>query len=324
MMNNHTPEIIKEQIYDAKRVLVVSHIRPDGDAIGSLLGLGLSISEIGKDVTMVSEDGVPACFKHLPGSELVVKRPEGEYDFIAVVDCSDINRVGTTLNGYSVPDLNIDHHVTNLYFGRTNLVDPSAVATTEMLTEYIPIWDLPITPSIAEVLLTGMITDTLGFRTSNMTSSAMRVAANLMDKGANLSELYNLALKNKTFEAMRLWGSGLNNLERNGALVWTTLTRADKLSAGYPGRDDADLINILSSIDGALISIIFVEQPNDSIKVSWRAQQGVDVSQIALQFGGGGHPAAAGAEIEGSLESVRNNVLQETNKLLEIHAPIQI
>lgn len=321
-MDNQMSEMIRKQIYDADRVLVISHIRPDGDAIGSLLGLGLALLETGKYVTMVSEDGVPASLKHLPGSDMVVKRPEGEYDYIAVVDCSDLSRVGKTLDGYSEPDLNIDHHVTNLHFAKINLVNPSAVATTEMLTEYMPMWDLPITQAIAEVLLTGMITDTLGFRTSNITSSAMRMAASLMDNGANLSTLYNLALKNKTFEAMRLWGSGLNKLERNGPLVWTTLTHEDRIAAGYPGRDDADLINILSSIDGALVSIIFVEQPNGSIKVSWRAQQGVDVSQIALQFGGGGHPAAAGAEIEGSLEIVRNNVLGETNKILEIHVPV--
>jgi phosphoesterase RecJ-like protein len=98
----------------------------------------------------------------------------------------------------------------------------------------------------------------------------------------------------------------------------------DRLAAGYSGRDDADLINVLSSINGALISIIFVEQPNSSVKVSWRSQQGVDISQIALQFGGGGHPAAAGAELEGSLESVRNKVLEETYKLLEIHTPLHI
>lgn len=323
-MDNQISVKIREQISDADRVLVISHIRPDGDAIGSLLGFGLALMEIGKHVTMVSEDGVPASLKHLPGSELVLKRPEGEYDFIAIVDCSDLSRVGKTLNGYSEPDLNVDHHVTNLHFAKINLVNPSAVATAEMLTEYMPIWDLPITQAIAEVLLTGMITDTLGFRTSNITPSAMRMVASLMEMGANLSTLYNLALKNKTFEAMRLWGSGLNKLERNGPLVWATLTYADRLAAGYPGRDDADLINILSSIDGALVSLIFVEQPSGSIKVSWRAQHGVDVSQIALQFGGGGHPAAAGAEIEGSLESVRNDVLRETNKILEIHTPVQI
>ncbi len=323
-MNSRELLMLKGKILNAQRILVLSHIRPDGDAIGSLLGLGLALLDIGKDVTMVSEDGIPACYKHLPGHELVVKRPEGEYDLIVVVDCSDLSRTGKALNEYGEPDLNIDHHVTNLYFAKMNLVDPSAVATAEMLAEYLPQWDIPITHAIADVLLTGIITDTLGFRTSNMTPSVMRIAANLMETGANLSDLYNMALKNKTFEAMRLWGSGLGNLERNGPLVWTSLTLADRLAAGYPGRDDADLINVLSSINGALISIIFVEQPNHSIKVSWRSQQGVDISQIALQFGGGGHPAAAGAELEGSLESVRNKVLEETYKLLEIHTPLHI
>ena len=323
-MNSHELLMIKGRILDAQRVLVLSHIRPDGDAIGSLLGLGLALLDMGKDVTMVSEDGIPACYKHLPGHELVVKRPQGEYDLIVVVDCSDLSRTGKALVDYAQPDLNIDHHVTNLHYAKMNLVDPSAVATAAMLAEYLPQWGMTLTHAIADVLLTGMITDTLGFRTSNMTPSALRIAAGLMDMGANLSDLYNLALKNKSYEAMRLWGSGLNNLERNGPLVWTSLSLADRLAAGYPGRDDADLVNVLSSINGALISIIFVEQPNGSVKVSWRSQQGVDISQIALQFGGGGHPAAAGAELEGSLESVRNKVLEETYKLLEIHTPLHI
>jgi len=323
-MDKQIAEGIRNKLDRAQRILVLSHIRPDGDAIGSLLGLGLALQEIGKDVTMVSVDGVPVNFKHLPGSDRVVKHPKGEYDLVAMVDCSDLQRVGDILNGYKIPDLNIDHHVTNLDFAKINLVDTGAVATTEILTEYMPEWGLPITQSIASVLLTGMITDTLGFRTSNMTPKALRVAATLMELGANLPELYNQALKQRSFEAMRFWASGLSNLERNGPLVWTTLTISDRRAAGYHGRDDADLINLLSSIDGAVVSLIFVEQPNKAIKVSWRAQPGVDVSQIALQFGGGGHPAAAGAEIEGEIDNVRSSVLQETSKLLELHTLHQI
>ena len=144
----------------------------------------------------------------------------------------------------------------------------------------------------------------------------MRVVAYLMEHGAELSELYMRSLVTRSYEAMRLWGAGLTHMQREGAIVWTSLTREDRLSAGYPGRDDADLINMLSAIKDTLISIIFVEQPNGSIKVSWRAQPGVDVAQVALSFGGGGHTVAAGAEIVGDLNGVQATVLQETRNIL--------
>jgi phosphoesterase RecJ-like protein len=212
--------------------------------------------------------------------------------------------------------LNIDHHVTNLNFAKMNLVDTTAVATAEILVDRLPDWDLPLTRDVAAALLTGLITDTLGFRTSNMTPKALRVAANLMEAGAELPELYQRSLIDHSYEAMRFWAAGLSKLERDGQIVWTTLTMADRKESGYPGRDDADLINELSAISDAAISIVFVEQPNGAVKVSWRAQPNIDVSAVALKFGGGGHPSAAGAEVSGSLDDVRQRVLQETRQLL--------
>jgi phosphoesterase RecJ-like protein len=212
--------------------------------------------------------------------------------------------------------VNIDHHVTNINFARLNLVDVSAVATAEILAVSLPTWGLPVDQPVAAALLTGIITDSLGFRTTNMTPKALRVAADLMDVGVDLSKLHNQALAQRSFEAVRFWGAGLERIQRDDGLVWTTLTTDDRKSVGYGGRDDADLINVLSSIQDARIALIFVEQQNGSVKVSWRGQQGVDVSKIALRFGGGGHPAAAGAEIQGGMEEVRSTVLQATRSLL--------
>lgn len=308
---------IGQKLIESQRILLVSHIRPDGDAVGSLLGLGLALQEAGKEVQMVLSDGVPANYRHLPGSQQVTRRPNGDFDLIAVLDCSDLKRAGEALKGFTVPDVNIDHHITNLLFARLNLVKPEAVATSEILAECLPAWGLPITQPVASDLLTGLITDTIGFRTSNMTAKALRVAADLFETGVDLPELYNLALAQKSFEAVRFWGAGLERIERDGPVVWTTLMMEDRKTAGYGGRDDADLINVLSSIQGARIALIFVEQPNGAVKVSWRGQPGIDVSKIALSFGGGGHPAAAGAEVEGSLEDVRSKVLHATRSLVE-------
>ncbi len=305
-----------KQFRSAERIMIVSHIRPDGDAIGSLIGFGLALQAEGKDVQMVSGDGVPPNFRHLAGWDRVRKRPQGEFDVVAVLDCSDLDRAGKVLDGYSEPDINIDHHRTNLDFAKMNVVDTSAVATAEILVELLTVAGFPFSQTIASAFLTGIITDTLGFRTSNMTPKALRIAADLMELGADLPKLYQKAMIDRSFEAARFWGEGLVHLERDGHMVWTTLSLADRKTAKYPGRDDADLINVLSTINEANISLIFVEQPNGRVKVSWRAQPGYDVSKVALQFGGGGHPSASGADIEGNMVDVRELVLAQTRDLL--------
>jgi len=324
-MNDQLVESLNAIIRDARRVLVVTHARPDGDAIGSLLGLGLALQEAGKDVQMVMDDAVPPNLHHLPGSHQIIHKSSGDFDFVATVDCSDRLRVGKALDGTKKTDLNIDHHPTNEYFAIINIIDTAAVSTSEILAKCLPEWNLPLNNSIASALLTGMITDTIGFRTPNVTTDTMRMVAKLMEHGAELSELYMRSLVTRSFEAMRFWGAGLTHMQREGAIVWTSLTRQDRISAGYPGRDDADLINMLSAIKDALVSIIFVEQPNGNIKVSWRAQPGVDVAQVALFFGGGGHTVAAGAEVAGDLNGVQARVLKETRKILSKSAlPAQL
>jgi len=315
-MDNALIQSVHKQIQAARRILVVSHIRPDGDAVGSLLAMGLALHAAGKDVQMVLADGVPRNFRRLKGSDKVLNQPQGEFDFITVVDCSDLERAGSALNGYSLPDLNIDHHPTNLNFARINLVESNAVATAEMLFDYLPQFGLPISVPVAEALLTGLITDTIGFRTVNMTPKALRVAADLMETGVDLPSLYQKALFSRSLNAVRYWGTGLAKINADRRMVWTTLSLADRQKIGYPGRDDADLINILSTIEDTDIVLIFIEQADDRVKVSWRSKPGLDVSQIAVNFGGGGHKTAAGAEIEGSLEEVESKVIKATKSLI--------
>ncbi len=308
-------EQIRQLIKGAEKILVISHIHPDGDAVGSLLGLGLALQECGKKVSMVLADGVSSSFRQLPGASQITRKVQGTFDTTIVVDASDLPRIGSAYSG-QVIDLNIDHHITNLNFARINYVDPHAEATAAILATHLPDWGLPVSEQVAKALLTGIVSDTIGFRTSNVRPQTLRLAADLMDKGANLSELYNRALIRRSYEAARFWGQGLERLQREDRLVWTTLTLNDRAKSSYPGNDDADLVNILSSIDDSDICVIFVEQKDNHIKVSWRAQPGWDVSEIALQFGGGGHPAASGADITGSLGEVQEKVLTATRQLL--------
>lgn len=308
---------IGERINQAHSILIASHVRPDGDAIGSLLAIGLALQDAGKSVQMVLQDGVPASFRHLAGSDRVQKEPKGEWDTFISVDCADFKRLGKPFESIRKPDINIDHHITNEKFGTLNLIVGKEVATAAILTDCLPLWGLEISQPIAAALLTGIVTDTLGFRTANTTPESLRQSALLMERGANLPDLYMRALVSRSYPAARYWGAGLSSLERENGLVWGTLTVADRKAAGYGGNDDADLINIISAIDGSKVGMIFVEQTDNHVKISWRAlEDGIDVSKIAKHFNGGGHAAAAGADIPGQLNEIQPLVLKMTREML--------
>ena len=318
-MNEGITGVIKARLDKSRKIVIASHVRPDGDAIGSLLGLGLALRDAGKSVQMVLFDGVPASFKHLEGSELIVKEPTEEHDTFITVDSADFKRVGKPFENFGQPDINIDHHKTNEQFGKLNLIESEEVATAAILTRHFPEWGYKITQPIAAALLTGIITDTLGFRTANTNPSALRLCAMLMETGVDMTELYMKALVKKSFPAARYWGAGLSRLEQQDGIVWATLTLNDRKISGYSGNDDADLINMISAIDGNKVGMIFVEQSDLHVKVSWRAlEPGIDVSQVAKYFTGGGHAAAAGADIPGALSEIKPLVLKTTQEMLSL------
>jgi len=318
-MDKEITGAIKKRFAAANKVVIASHVRPDGDAIGSLLGLGLALRDAGKSVQMVLVDGVPASFKYLEGSELIVKEPAGEHDTFITVDCADFKRVGKFFENFGQPDINIDHHKTNEKFGTLNLIEAEEVATAAILTNHLPEWGFPITKPIAAALLTGIITDTLGFRTANTTPESLRQCAALMETGVDMPDIYMRSLVRKTFPAAKYWGAGLSSMEQKQGIVWGTLTLEDRKKCGYGGNDDADLINMVSAIDGNKVGMIFVEQSDNHVKISWRAlEPGIDVSQVAKHFKGGGHAAAAGADIPGALNDIQQIVLKTTREMLNL------
>jgi phosphoesterase RecJ-like protein len=318
-MSEETIAAIKERLEGARKLLITSHVRPDGDAIGSLIGLGLGLQNAGKTVQMVLVDGVPSNYRFLEGSQQVRKEPDGDFDTFVSVDCADFKRTGKPFESFGQPDINIDHHITNERFGKLNLIEGEEVATAAILTKYLPAWGYEITQPIAAALLIAIITDTLGFRTSNMTPAALRQAATLMETGVNMPDLYMRGLVRRSYEASRYWGAGLSKLETSDGIVWGTLTLEDRAASGYTGNDDADLINEISAIDGKKVGMIFVEQHDNHVKISWRAlEAGVDVSPVAKHFGGGGHAAAAGADIPGTLGEIQPVVLKTTKKMLSL------
>ncbi len=310
---------IRDQLNRAEKFLVISHQRPDGDAIGSLLAIGLALISRGKDVQMVIRDGIPENFRFLEGSDRIVWHLKGEVDNIIVVDSAEIERTNTD---FPIPtaDLNIDHHKTNTYFAKVNLVVPDAVATAEVLAQVLPELGFQITKPIADALITGIVTDTIGFRTTNVDPAVMRLIASLIEYGGDLAGVYYKTVVEQSLAAARYWGAGLSKIMMDDGLVWTTLTLKDRKTAGYPSRDDADLVKVLSAIEGAKIAVIFTEQSDGYVKISWRlcgsVETELDVSEIARNFGGGGHKAAAGADVKGKLDDVQADVLEQTKSAM--------
>ncbi len=302
----------------AERPAVVSHIRPDGDAVGSLLAVSESLRAAGRAVTAVLNGGVPGSLKFLPGAELVQNALPTECDLLICVDCSDLDRTGFEPGQLPRPvDVNIDHHPTNTKFGAFNLVEPEAAATTQILYTWLPAVDLPLTPGVIASLMTGLVTDTIGFRTSSVTPACLRAAAGLLEAGAPLSEIYEHTLTSTSFAAARYWGAGLSRLSRQDGLVWASLTLDDRRQVGYSGSDDADLVNVLTTIEDAQVVVVFVEQPGGQVKISWRSRPGLDVSKLAVQFGGGGHELAAGAQVDGGLDQAQARVLEATRHSMQ-------
>jgi bifunctional oligoribonuclease and PAP phosphatase NrnA len=312
-------QVVREKLAAAKNILIASHVRPDGDAIGSLLGLGLALKGAGKQVELVLNDGVPTLFAHLPGAELVKTTPQTEFDLFITVDCADFKRTGPQFQTMRKPDINIDHHVTNEKYGEINIIAPEAVATCAILTDFLPNWGLDINRDIAASLITGIVTDTLGFRTANTTPDSLRQCARLMETGIDMPDLYNRALNSRKIASARYWGAGLSSLKSEDGIVYATLTLEDRERCGYGGSDDGDLINIISTIEDHTVGMVFVEQTDGHVKISWRAlRPGVDVSPIAKHFEGGGHPAAAGADISGNLAEIQPLVLATTRNMLNL------
>ncbi len=309
----------RERLQAARSALLVAHIAPDGDAIGSLCGMGLALRALGKRVLMACDDGVPEVYRFIPGSSEVVQAvPENSaFDLLVVLDCADMARAGGAGQALGrAPDLNFDHHVTNPNFAAVNFVDPSAAATAELLFNLFEPLGLPLETNVAEALLAALVADTIGFRTSSVTTRTLAAAQGFMQAGAQLPKIYDLTLNRRSYIAARLWGEGLSRMYLEGEIVWAALPLAAKQAIGYRGQGDADLINVLTTVAEARVAVIFVERPDGKVKISLRAQPGLDVSGIASSFGGGGHEAAAGAEIAGSLEDVQEQVLSEVRQLV--------
>ena len=301
-----------QRISSSESVLIICHVSPDGDAIGSLLGLGLALRSRNLRVTLACGDPVPEHSRHLPCWEIITQTPLGRFDLIISLDCSDIDRLGKVYDPEAlsgVPIINIDHHTTNKDFGQINWVDPQAAATAQMLVRLIRALRIELTPDIATCLLNGILTDTLGFRTAATTPEVMETAFLLMSAGASLSQLTDRAFNHRPFSTIQMWSMAMQDMHLEGRILWSQVTQEIRQHVDYRDNGDAGLANFLSTANEADISVVFDELGDGHVNVSIRAVPGYDVSQVALSLGGGGHPQAAGCTIAGPLETARAQVL---------------
>lgn len=314
------PEIesaIRSAINPAERILCVSHVSPDGDAIGSLLGMGWILCHLGKQPTLALADRPSADFDYIPGFDQIVgaSAVADVYDLIICLDVSSQDRMGSVYRPEvqgQTPLLVIDHHITNTNFGTLNWVQPRCAAVCQMLVYLADAMGAPIAGNLAVALLTGLITDTLGLRTSNTDAHVLQAAMRLTDGGATIHEIVARTIQSRSFAGMRLWGTILSEAKLQDRVIWATISRAQRKQAGAQEGDGEGLSGFLISAKEADIGATFTERVNKAgeivVECSFRAKPGFDVSQVALSFGGGGHPPAAGCTLTEPLQEVAAQV----------------
>ena len=309
----------------ARRILCPFHINADPDAIGSALGMCHLLSGIGKEVTVYASDGaVPPTTHFLPGADMI-RRYEGdplpEADLILALDSSDTGRLGALYENNAArfaagPTVVIDHHITNSRFGTggLNFVEPTAAATAEMVSLLARAWDLPLSPAAATCLLTGVYGDTLSLQTTSTTPRTLRVVADLLAAGADLTSTVNHLYRARPYSTVKLWGAILSRAAWVGAVLWSAVTPELLAEAGADDGESGGVINWLNGTTGARVTVLLHRG-----KDGWRAglrtlAEGVNVAEIAAQFGGGGHAKAAGCRIAGD-GAARDAFLRRVDEL---------
>lgn len=296
----------------AEKVLVITHINPDGDAIGASIGLKLALESIGKQVQVVCRDNIPKPFLFLSGSKTFKKDfLLGDFDLVIIVDCGDLRRTGFAdrLKDFTKIKnklINIDHHRRNdLHkIASINCVDCNASSASEIIFEVLKELNIKIDADIATCLLTGIHADTGGFRHSNTTSRVLDICSELLRKGARLKRINEQIASFKSIPALRLWGIALSRLSINPILgiAVTVITEKDFEASGAMAEDIAGCVNLINALQDVRLAIIIYEMPDGTIRGSLRTEsRNMDVSKIASILGGGGIKKAAGFSIPGKL-----------------------
>ncbi len=302
------------RIRTASRVLIACHVRPDGDALGSLLGLALGLQSLGKEVTALSTDGVPALYRFLPHWEEIVPEANGTWDVSIGLDADGSNRLGAAeglvLSQPFVIDL--DHHGGPRPFGDLQIVDTTASATGELVFELLRELDVPLTTEIAECLMTAILTDTGSFRFTNVTADTFRIASELRACGAAPAPIYEATYGTRSLESTVLLGRFLARAKSaaGGQVVYSSIGFEEFAEVGAPPDATEGFLDQLRCAEGNLISLFLREESPGLIRVSLRSRGAADVARIAAEFGGGGHRMASGCTLFEPIETAVERVVQ--------------
>jgi phosphoesterase RecJ-like protein len=308
---------IGRALRDHQQFAVLSHVRPDGDALGSQLALALSLQELGKTVRVWNEDGMLEKYSFLPHAELLTKPPAAkeDVDLVVALDTAVQTRLGTALDavGSAKMMINIDHHPSNPAYGDLVYVDPASPATGQILFELIAGQKLPLTKEIAENLYVAISTDTGSFQYPNTTARTFEIAAELIRIGVDVGRVSQLLYENYPRRRIELLREllGTMRFEGKGRVASFSLSLEMAKRLGVLPEDNEGLIDHLRAIRGVIVAVFFEELPDGKVRVSMRSKsEKADVCAICMKFGGGGHTLAAGARVRGTLAEVEKKVLE--------------
>jgi phosphoesterase RecJ-like protein len=302
-------------------VLISVHKNPDGDALGSQLGLMLALEKLGKKVSVHNLDPVTEIYRFLPGMDRITSGPEiqGTYDAFFVLD-ADPPRTGLlsgTPPGRTL--INIDHHVTNPKDWPLTWLDPGATATGELIYRLVTELQIPIDRDIAICLYTAIFTDTGSFRYSNTTPESMRIAASLIEAGASSWLVTENVYESIAFRRVQLLGKVLSGIERStdGRVAWVVVTDDLYRQTGTTAEDTDNFVNFVRSVQGVEVAVLFRQTRPEQYKISLRSKGRVNLSALATTLGGGGHENAAGGVLDGPFTAVRDKVISSVSRVVE-------
>lgn len=312
------PSKLLSVIRENKSFLIVSHINPEGDAVGSCIALALGLKKIGKkEVYILSRDPVPEILKFLPSSKLVRQRvPRKMFDVLLVVDCNTIERTGLK-NLRARNTFIIDHHILPVNIARSgaynylsgSFIDPEASAAGELVYKVLVALKIPVDREMAVNLYTAILIDTGGFRYANTTPESLKIASGLVEIGAEPWRITKEVHESVPHNAVKLLALAFATLEKRGKIAWITVTKEMLKKTGTTAEDTEDFVDYPRKIKGIEAAVFFREDGRGLYKISLRSKGGVDVAEIARKFGGGGHAPAAGCRLKGTLQEVKSKVL---------------
>lgn len=309
-----TLEHILEEIKKAKRIVILTHENPDGDAVGSSLAMYIALKEMGKEPDIIIPE-LPKVFNFLPEVENIKKEgTKDPYDLAIALDCATIKMLNGWANYFedAKSKVTIDHHGTNTMYGDYNYVNPDAPACAQTLISIIQYFGVDIDKKIGTCLLTGIITDTGGFQYQSTTPETFEFAAELLQTGVNVSDIYKRVMNTKTKANFELRKRAIDRMEfyKDGKIALTYITKQDEEEAGAETGDYEGIVEEGRAIEGVEVSI-FLRETAKGFKASLRSNYYVNVSDVCLMFGGGGHIHAAGCTISQSLEQVKEKILNQ-------------